>query len=165
MSIIGDVVGRRITFEELSPDEFRRETEGSWPRPAVDMLLAAWAATMGRPAFVTSTVSDILGVAAAIVSPVGRRSRHRVCGRSNPFELIFATVRHRTEGQQGAWLQGRRNRQGSHADRGRPRTLRPASVALVHAGAAGCPNGQPAWVERAWSGSGTRDMLARHPSA
>jgi len=61
VSIIGDVVGRRITFEELSPDEFRRETEGSWPRPVLDMLLAAWGATMGRPAFVTSTVFDILG--------------------------------------------------------------------------------------------------------
>jgi uncharacterized protein YbjT (DUF2867 family) len=61
--IIGDVLGRRIAFEELSPDEFRRETEGSWPRPVVDMLLTAWGATMGRPAFVTSTVSDILGSA------------------------------------------------------------------------------------------------------
>lgn len=61
VGIIGDVVGRRITFEELSPDEFRSETEGSWPRPAVDMLLAAWGATMGRPAYVTSTVSDVLG--------------------------------------------------------------------------------------------------------
>src|SRR5215831_1480750 len=61
VSIIGDVVGRRVKFEELSPDEFRSETEGSWPRPVVDMLLAAWAATMGRPAFVTSTVSGILG--------------------------------------------------------------------------------------------------------
>jgi uncharacterized protein YbjT (DUF2867 family) len=61
VSIIGDVVGRRIAFEELSPDEFRRETEGSWPLPAVDMLLAAWGATMGRPALITSTVSDILG--------------------------------------------------------------------------------------------------------
>jgi uncharacterized protein YbjT (DUF2867 family) len=61
VSIIGDVVGRRVTFVELSPDEFRSETQGSWPRPAVDMLLAAWGATMGRPAFVTSTVSDILG--------------------------------------------------------------------------------------------------------
>ena len=58
--IIGDVVGRRITFEELSPEEFRRESEGSWPRPALDMLLAAWAATMGRPAYVTDTVSEIL---------------------------------------------------------------------------------------------------------
>ena len=63
VSIIGDVLGRRIIFEELSPDEFRSETEGSWPRPVVDMLLAAWAATIGRPAFITSTVFDILGSA------------------------------------------------------------------------------------------------------
>ena len=63
VSIIGDVLGRRITFEELSPEEFRSETEGSWPPPAVDMLLAAWGATMGRPAFITSTVFDILGSA------------------------------------------------------------------------------------------------------
>ncbi len=63
VSIIGDVLGRRIKFEELSPDEFRSETEGSWPRPVVDMLLAAWGATMGRPAFITSTVSGILGSA------------------------------------------------------------------------------------------------------
>ncbi len=41
VSIIGDVLGRRIAFEELSPDEFRSQTEGSWPRPVVDMLLAA----------------------------------------------------------------------------------------------------------------------------
>jgi len=61
--IIGDVLGRRIAFEELSPDDFRRETEGRWPPPVVDMLLAAWGATMGRPAFITSTVSDILGSA------------------------------------------------------------------------------------------------------
>ena len=61
--IIGDVLGRRITFAELSPDDFRREAEGSWPRPVVDMLLAAWGATMGRPAFMTSTVSDFLGSA------------------------------------------------------------------------------------------------------
>jgi uncharacterized protein YbjT (DUF2867 family) len=63
VGIIGDVLGRRIKFEELSPDEFRTETEGSWPRPAVDMLLAAWGATLGRPALVTSTVSGILGSA------------------------------------------------------------------------------------------------------
>jgi uncharacterized protein YbjT (DUF2867 family) len=61
VSIIGDVLGRRITFEELSPHEFRSETEGTWPRPVVDMLLDAWGATMGRPAFVSSTVFDILG--------------------------------------------------------------------------------------------------------
>jgi len=59
--IIGDAIGRRIQFEELSPDDFRRETAGTWPAPVVDMLLAAWKATLGRPAFVTSTVSDVVG--------------------------------------------------------------------------------------------------------
>jgi uncharacterized protein YbjT (DUF2867 family) len=63
VSIIGDVVGRPVRFEELSPDEFRSETAGTWPRPVVDMLLDAWGATMGQPAFVTTTVSDILGSA------------------------------------------------------------------------------------------------------
>ena len=63
VSIIGDVLGRRIPFEQLSPDEFRSETDGTWPRPAVDMLLDAWGATMGTPAYVTSTVADILGSA------------------------------------------------------------------------------------------------------
>lgn len=58
--IIGYVLGRTIRFEEVSPEEFRRETAGTWPRPVVDMLLAAWGATIGQPAFVTSTVSDIL---------------------------------------------------------------------------------------------------------
>jgi uncharacterized protein YbjT (DUF2867 family) len=61
VTIIGDVLGRRISFEELSPEAFRRETEGSWPRPAVNMLLDAWAATMGRPAFLSSSVLEILG--------------------------------------------------------------------------------------------------------
>ncbi|TMD39939.1 MAG: NAD-dependent epimerase/dehydratase family protein [Chloroflexi bacterium] len=61
VNIIGDVLGRRIKFEELSPDEFRSETERTWPRPVVDMLLAAWGATMGTPAFLSSTVFDILG--------------------------------------------------------------------------------------------------------
>jgi uncharacterized protein YbjT (DUF2867 family) len=61
--VIGEVLGRGISFEELSPDDFRNETERSWPRPVVDMLLTAWAATMGRPAFVSSAVPDILGSA------------------------------------------------------------------------------------------------------
>ena len=61
VSIIGEVLGRQIRFEELSPDQFRRETEGTWPRPVVDMLLDAWGATIGRPAYVTSSVTDILG--------------------------------------------------------------------------------------------------------
>ncbi len=58
--IIGEVIGRAIRFEELSPDEFRREMS-LWPASIVDMLLAAWGAAVGRPAFVTSTVAEVTG--------------------------------------------------------------------------------------------------------
>ena len=58
---IGDAIGRPLRFEELSPDEFRREAEGTWPPGVADMLLAAWQATLGHPAYVTSTVEQILG--------------------------------------------------------------------------------------------------------
>ena len=61
VSVIGAALGRQIRFEELSPEEFRRETAGRWPGPVADMLLAAWGATIGRPAFVTSTVADVVG--------------------------------------------------------------------------------------------------------
>ncbi|MFE9045558.1 SDR family oxidoreductase [Streptomyces sp. NPDC007818] len=63
VGILGDVLGRRIAFEELTPDEFRHQWEGTAPRPAVDMLLAAWNAAVGQPAYTTSTVADILGTA------------------------------------------------------------------------------------------------------
>ena len=58
---IGDVVGRPLRFEELSPDSFRRETEGTWPPGVADMLLTAWQAALGRPAYITSTVREVLG--------------------------------------------------------------------------------------------------------
>jgi uncharacterized protein YbjT (DUF2867 family) len=61
VAVIGEVLGRPIRFEELSPDEFRRETAATWPAPVVDMLLDAWAATIGHPAYVTSTAVEILG--------------------------------------------------------------------------------------------------------
>jgi len=58
---IGDAIGRPLRFDELSPDEFRREASGTWPSGVADMLLAAWRATLGRPAFVTSAIQEILG--------------------------------------------------------------------------------------------------------
>ena len=62
--VIGGVLGRQIQFEELSPEQFRRETAGIWPGPVVEMLLDAWGATIGRPAFVTSAVADVAGAPA-----------------------------------------------------------------------------------------------------
>ncbi|PTA45040.1 NmrA family transcriptional regulator [Micromonospora sp. RP3T] len=60
VSLIGAALGRPIAFEDLPPDEFRRQAPED-ARPAVDMLLAAWRATLGHPAHVTTTVSHLLG--------------------------------------------------------------------------------------------------------
>ncbi|MFC4036102.1 SDR family oxidoreductase [Streptomyces polygonati] len=60
---IGDALGRRIAFEEITPDEFRSLSEGTAPRSVVEMLLAAWRAAVGQPAYVTTAVTDILGTA------------------------------------------------------------------------------------------------------
>jgi uncharacterized protein YbjT (DUF2867 family) len=61
VSTIGAALGRPIRFVELSPDEFRRQTADRAPAAAIDMLLNAWQAAIGHPAYVTSTVADILG--------------------------------------------------------------------------------------------------------
>lgn len=62
--IIGDALGRAIAFDDLTPEQFRKDTAGIWPPMLVDMLLAAWGATMGRAAYVTTTVGDITGTPA-----------------------------------------------------------------------------------------------------
>ncbi|MFF9183079.1 NAD(P)H-binding protein [Streptomyces misionensis] len=63
VDVIGDALGRRIAFEEMTPDEFRRLSEGTAPASVVDMLLAAWSAAVGQPAYLTTAVADILGTA------------------------------------------------------------------------------------------------------
>ena len=59
VEIVGDVIGRSLRFEEISPEAARQEL--GFPLPAVNMLLNAWAAAIGQPALVTSTVADITG--------------------------------------------------------------------------------------------------------
>lgn len=61
VDIIGDALGRRITFEEMTPDEFRRLSEGTAPSAAAEMLLAAWRSAVGQPAYISTAVTDILG--------------------------------------------------------------------------------------------------------
>lgn len=61
ISIIGRVTGRSPCIEEMSPDEARSEWLPSMPVAITDMLLDAWAAAIGRPAHVTSTVAEITG--------------------------------------------------------------------------------------------------------
>jgi uncharacterized protein YbjT (DUF2867 family) len=63
--IIGDVIGRPLSFEELSPESARREMQTmGFPLPVADMLLNAYGAAIGRPAHVTTTVEEVTGVRA-----------------------------------------------------------------------------------------------------
>jgi uncharacterized protein YbjT (DUF2867 family) len=62
---IGRALGRPLRVEEMSPDEARSELIpilGS--STVVNMLLNAWAAAIGQPAFVTSTFAELTGAPA-----------------------------------------------------------------------------------------------------
>jgi len=56
---IGEVIGRSLKYDEISPDTARREWQA--PPAAVNMLLNAWAAAVGHPAFVTDSVETLTG--------------------------------------------------------------------------------------------------------
>jgi uncharacterized protein YbjT (DUF2867 family) len=62
ISIIGKVLGRSLRIEEMTADEARRELP--MPLPVANMLLDAWAAAAGLPAFVTSTIAEVTGMPA-----------------------------------------------------------------------------------------------------
>ena len=64
ISAIGGVIGRSLRLEEISPEEARRELLALMPAHIVNKLLGAWAAAIGQPAFVTSTVAEITGAPA-----------------------------------------------------------------------------------------------------
>jgi uncharacterized protein YbjT (DUF2867 family) len=64
ISTIGSVIGRSLRIEEMSPDEAISEPLARMPVAVVNMLLNAWAAGLGQPAFVTSTVAEITGAPA-----------------------------------------------------------------------------------------------------
>jgi uncharacterized protein YbjT (DUF2867 family) len=63
LSIIGRAIRRSLTIEEMPPEETRREW-AAWPRPVVDILLKSWAAALGQPAYVTTTVAEVTGTPA-----------------------------------------------------------------------------------------------------
>jgi uncharacterized protein YbjT (DUF2867 family) len=60
---IGRAIGRSLRVEEISPDEARCELLPSlgYPPTVASMLLNAWAAAIGQPAFVTSTFAELTG--------------------------------------------------------------------------------------------------------
>jgi uncharacterized protein YbjT (DUF2867 family) len=64
VSTIGRVIGRPLSIEEIPPEKARNELFRDWPASVADMLLDAWAAAIGQPALVTSTVGEITGTPA-----------------------------------------------------------------------------------------------------
>ena len=65
VKIIGEVVGRPLRLEEISEEAARTEMLAMMPPPIADMLLRAYAAAVGQPAYVTSTVAELTGTPAA----------------------------------------------------------------------------------------------------
>jgi uncharacterized protein YbjT (DUF2867 family) len=64
IATIGQVIGRALTIEEISRDEARRAWSAVMPAVVADMLMDAWEAALGQPAYVTSTVQEITGTPA-----------------------------------------------------------------------------------------------------
>ena len=64
ISTIGRVIGRSLRLEEILPEDARHELLTLMPAVIVNMLLDAWAAAIGQPALVTSTVAEITGTPA-----------------------------------------------------------------------------------------------------
>lgn len=64
IATVGKALNRSLQIEEISPEEARRELQSIMPPVVIDMLLNAWGAASGQPAYVTSTVQKITGTPA-----------------------------------------------------------------------------------------------------
>jgi uncharacterized protein YbjT (DUF2867 family) len=64
VQIIGDAIGRPLSFVELSPQSAREKMLTIMPGGAADMLLTAYGAAVNLPAYVTSTIAEVTGVPA-----------------------------------------------------------------------------------------------------
>ena len=74
---IGDVIDRTLRFEEIAPDDARRDL--GFPRAAIDMLLDAWSAAVGLPAYVTTTVAEVTGTPARTFAEWVRSNKEAFC--------------------------------------------------------------------------------------
>ncbi|HLK43877.1 MAG TPA: NAD(P)H-binding protein [Thermoleophilia bacterium] len=59
--VLGQTLGRPITYQELPPEQVRAAMIEHAPAPIVDSLLAIWAASVGHPAEVTADVDKVTG--------------------------------------------------------------------------------------------------------
>jgi hypothetical protein len=62
LAIIGEVLGRTLVFDQVSPDATRREVLAGAPVWVIDMLLSAYGAAVDRPALVTSAIETVTSI-------------------------------------------------------------------------------------------------------
>lgn len=65
LETIGQAIGRSLHLEEITPEKAREELLAVMPLPVINMLMNAWTAALGQPAFITSKVAELLGRPAA----------------------------------------------------------------------------------------------------
>ncbi|MFG2004464.1 SDR family oxidoreductase [Spirillospora sp. NPDC048911] len=58
---IGNALGRTLTYQEISPGEFRSAMSRFMPEPIITMLLDHWSDTVDRPDTALNTVQDVTG--------------------------------------------------------------------------------------------------------
>jgi uncharacterized protein YbjT (DUF2867 family) len=61
VATVGRAIGRTLRFEEISPDEARRELLPMMPEFVINMLLMAWGGATEEPPLITSTVAAVTG--------------------------------------------------------------------------------------------------------
>lgn len=62
VQIIGEVVGRPLRFEELTPEQAKADMAATgWPQQLTDSALDAWAGMLENPEATTSTVQEVTG--------------------------------------------------------------------------------------------------------
>jgi uncharacterized protein YbjT (DUF2867 family) len=62
VQIIGDVIGRPLRFEELSPEQAEADMRAAgWPEQLIGGALGAWAGMLETPEPITSTVEEVTG--------------------------------------------------------------------------------------------------------
>jgi uncharacterized protein YbjT (DUF2867 family) len=61
LATIGRAIGRRLTFQEITPDEFTRQASAYIPAPIINMLLDYWSDTNREPETVRTTIEDVTG--------------------------------------------------------------------------------------------------------
>jgi len=62
IQIIGDAIGKKLSIEEISPEEAKSEWAGFMPEFVIHMLLKSWAAAAGRPAFISQAIAEVTGI-------------------------------------------------------------------------------------------------------